>query len=353
MGSRKNGATGLCALALALGVGACGAGKTATIAIGGWGGVFDEATQRAYLNEFDAAAHVDSRFVDTPGEQLARLETQRTPRTAAWDAVDSLGAGSAYALYAKGRLLKLPAALEARLRRELGAANVTPFGFAHGSHADVIVCNMAKMTSCPATMTQFYEPRPYPQPRTYPGIEPIEAVTTAQIAEGWHRSWTSVNPIDPPSVFEQLYKIRPEIKAFWYSGPQQLQLLRSGEVDLGLMWSDVAYQLLAQGMHLQINWQGGAYEPSYWVVPKDAPDRRDALKLLWWIASHPRGEATWAQLVHSSVPNPAARAALPASLTPQLADNPVNAGKLAVPNFAWYAEYGASLDAEYEDFVRG
>jgi putative spermidine/putrescine transport system substrate-binding protein len=343
----------MCA-ALALGLSACGGGgKTATIAIGGWGGVFDEATQRAYLNEFDAASHLASRFVDAPGGQLARVEAPRTPRTAAWDAVDSLGAGSAYALYAKGRLLKLPAGLEGRLKRELGAANVTPFGIAHGSHADVIVCNMAVMTSCPATMTQFYEPRLYPQPRMYGGIEPIEAITTAQVAEGWHLSWTSINPIDPPSVFEQLYKIRSLIKAFWYSGAQQLQLMRSGEVDLGLMWSDVAYQLLAQGMHLQINWAGGAYEPSYWVVPRDAPHAQDGLKLLWWIASHPRGEVTWAKLVHGSVPNPLARAALPKSLALQLPENPVHLAQLAVPNFKWYAEYGASLDEEYEGFVRG
>ncbi|MGH2853365.1 MAG: extracellular solute-binding protein [Solirubrobacteraceae bacterium] len=335
-------------------MGACGGGgKTATVAIGGWGGVFDEATQKAYLNEFDAANHLASRFVDAPGEQLAQVEAQSTAHKDAWDVVDSLGAGSAYAAYAKGQLLKLPAPLEERLKRELGAANVTPFGIAHGSHAEVIVCNMAKMTSCPATMTLFYEPKTYPQPRLYPGIEPIAAITTAEVAEGWQLSWTPTNPIDPPSVFEQLYKIRSQIKAYWYSGAQQLQQMRSGEADLGLMWSDVAYQLVAEGMHLQINWSGGAYEPSYWAVLKNAPDPQDGLKLLSWIASHPRAETAWAKLVHDSVPNPIALSELPKSIALQLADNPVNLAKLAVPNFKWYAEYSPSLDAEYKSFVGG
>jgi putative spermidine/putrescine transport system substrate-binding protein len=341
-------------VALAIGVSACGSSKSSTaIVIGGWGGIIDQATQQSYLNEFDAANHITSKFVDAPGAQLARVEAQNMAGKVEWDDVDSLDAGSAYTLFAKGQLLTLPAAMQETLKRELGATKVTPFGFSHGSLGDVIVCNMAKMTSCPTTMAQFYNTTLYPQPRMFGGIEPIEASTTAEVAAGMPITQTAATPLDVPAVIKTLEKVKPKIKAFWQSGEQQQQIMRSGEVDMGIMWSDRAYQLIAQGMHLKLNWLGGAYEPSYWAVLKGASQTQEGLKLLSWIASHPRGEAHWANVVHDSVPNPIALSYLPKSISIQLADNPVNLKQLAVPNFNWYAHHGTELDTAYENFLRG
>jgi putative spermidine/putrescine transport system substrate-binding protein len=339
--------------ALALGVAACGSVSPTPLVIGGWGGQLDEATRTAYLNGFDATDHAAARLVDASGEQLARIRAQSEAHKVEWDAVDSLEGGAAYRLYGEGLLLKLPAALHARLQRELGAANVTPFGFAHGGLADVLVCNLARMSSCPASMADFYNASLYPQSRMFSGIDPIEGSATAEFAEGWKLAEININPIDPPSLFEALGHPRAEIRAFWRSGAQQLQLMRSGAADMGLMWSNLAYQLLAEGMRLKINWLGGAYEPRYWAVLKGAPHAREALKLLAWIADHPAAEARWAGIVHASVPNPLARARLPTSLDAQLADNPANRTQLSMPNLEWYALYGGVLDNEYATFVHG
>jgi putative spermidine/putrescine transport system substrate-binding protein len=342
------------ALALALGVSACGSSSHSTsLVVGGWGGIIDEATQKSYLNEFDAANHTTSEFVDAPGAQLARVEAQNKAGKVEWDTVDSLDAGSAYTLYSKGELLTLPAAMQETLKRELGATKVTPFGFSHGSLGDVIVCNMAKMTSCPTTMAQFYDTKLYPQPRMFGGIEPIEASTTAEVAAGMPISQTATTPLNVPAVIKTLETVRPKIKVFWQNGDQQQQIMRSGEADMGIMWSDRAYQLIAQGMHLKLNWLGGAYEPSYWAVLKGSPQTQEGLALLSWIASHPRGEAKWAEMIHDSVPNPIALSYLPRPIALQLADNPVNLRQLAVPNFNWYAQHGTELDTAYENFLRG
>jgi putative spermidine/putrescine transport system substrate-binding protein len=351
----RYGALGLLAVLLvALGVSACGSSsKSTALVIGGWGGIIDEATQHSYLNAFDAANHIITQFVDAPGAQLARIEAQNMAGKVEWDAVDSLDAGSAYTAYVKGQLLTLPSSLQETLKRELGASKVTPFGFSHGSLGDVIVCNMAKMTSCPTTMAQFYNTTLYPQPRMFGGIEPIEASTTAEVAAGMPIAQTATTPLNVPAVIKTLQKVKPKIKAFWQSGEQQQQILRSGEVDMGIMWSDRAYQLIAQGMHLKINWLGGAYEPSYWAVLKGSAQTQEGLKLLAWIASHPRGEANWANVVHDSVPNPIALSYLPKSIGLQLADNPVNLKQLAVPNFNWYSHHGTELDTAYENFLRG
>jgi putative spermidine/putrescine transport system substrate-binding protein len=346
-----------CAVALSLGVAACGSSSssnsTTTLTIGGWGSPLDEAAQKSYLRPFGAETKTGARFVDAPGEQLARVEAQNKAKKIEWDALDSVDGGTAYTLAAKHELVPLPAAMKASLERELGAVNVTPFGFAHGNLGNVIVCNTAKMTSCPANIAQFFDTKLYPQPRMFGGIEPIEEVTLAEVAAGMPLSQTATTPVNVKAVIKTLEGLKPKIKVFWQSGEQQVQAMRSGQVDMGIMWSNRAYELASQGVKVKVVWLGGAYEPSFWTVLAGAAHEQSALKLLTWIAGHPKNEAQWAQEIHISVPNPKALAYIPKSFAEQLADNPVNYKQLAVPNFPWYAQHSTELGTAYENFLRG
>lgn len=341
-------------LALSLGVSACGSSKSSTtLTIGDWGNPLDEAAQKSYLTPFGAETKTGVRFVDAPGTQLARVEAQNQAKKIEWDALDSVGGGAAYTLAAKHELALLPAAQKAELEHELGASYVTPFGFAHGNLGNVIVCNTAKMKTCPANMAQFYNTKMFPQSRMFGGIEPIEAVTTAEVAAGMPLSQTATTPVNVKATIKTMEALKPKIKVFWQSGEQQVQAMRSGQVDMGIMWSNRAYELESQGVKIKVVWLGGAYEPSFWTVLAGAPHEATALKLLSWIADHPKNEAQWAQEIHISVPNPQALKYMPASFRTQLADNPVNYKQMAVPNFSWYAQHGTELDTAYENFLRG
>lgn len=345
---------GALALAVCLSIAACGgSGKHTALTIGGWGGIVDEATQKAYLNEFDAHNKAKSQLVDAPAVQGARIEAQNAAHQIQWDAVDSMAADAAFTAFAKGQIDPLPTAMRVRFEHELGPQKVTAFGFSHGSLGDVIVCNMDKMKACPTTMAQFFDPKAFPQQRMYGGIEPIEAVTVAEVAAGIPVSQTATTPVHINAVIKTLEGLKSHIKAFWQNGDQQQQILRSGEVPMGIMWSDRAYQLISQGMKLKIVWTDGVYEPSYWAVLRGAPNSSTAFKLLSWIASHPRGQAKWAEIMHDSVPNPEALRFMPASVAVQLADYPANLKQLATPNFTWYAHHTSELDTAYENFLRG
>ncbi|HEY8303017.1 MAG TPA: hypothetical protein VIG42_00370, partial [Solirubrobacteraceae bacterium] len=200
-------ATGcVAALALALGLAACGSGgKTTTkLTIAGWGGSLDVGTKKSYLTPFDAENKTSSQFVDAPGTQLAGVESQSKAKQIQWDAMDSVDGGTAYTLAAKGELETLPASLKAKFEQELGANNVTSFGFAHGNLGNVIVCNMDKMTTCPANMAQFYDTKAFPQPRMFAGIISIEAATTAEVAAGMPISQTATAPVDVQAVIKTL-----------------------------------------------------------------------------------------------------------------------------------------------------
>jgi putative spermidine/putrescine transport system substrate-binding protein len=266
----------MAALVVSLGLTACGGSskESTKLTIAGWGGALDEGTQKSYLTAFDKENKSTSQFVDAPGTQLAGVESQNKAKKIQWDALDSVDGGTAYTLAAKNKLEPLPASLKAKFEQELGAKNVTSFGFAHGNLGNVIVCNTDKMKTCPANMAQFYDTKAFPQPRMFGGIISIEAATTAEVAAGMPISQTATTPIDVKAVIKTLEGIKPKIKVFWQSGDQQVQAMKSGQASMGIMWSNRAYELASQGVKVKIVWLDGAYEPSFWTVLKAPLKRR-------------------------------------------------------------------------------
>lgn len=335
--------------------GGAGGGGSADVklTVAGWGGASNDSTREAYLDPFEADEGVGASFVDAPGTQLARLQAQNEAGKIEWDTFDGLPGDAAFILDEKGYLAPLPADLKADFEKTLGPERVTSFGFAHGNLASLIVCNMDRMKTCPKDMAEFYDTEKFPQKRMFSGIAPIMAVTTAQVVAGVPRAETSTTPVDMDAAFAQLERLKPKVEVFWQSGDQQEQIMRSGAADMGIMWSNRAHRLKTDGMNLQMTWTDSAYEPSYWSVPKGAPNEREAFELMSWIAHHPRAEAKWAELIGASVPNPKAFDYLPDEVVEDLPDEPANFEQLAVPNFAWYAKHTKELDRRYQDFVRG
>lgn len=330
-----------------------GGSADVTLTVAGWGGASNESTRDAYLDPFEADEGTSARFVDAPGTQLARLEAQNETGDIEWDTFDGVPGDAAFIMDERGYLEQLPADLKDDLEDVLGPERVTPFGFAHGNIASVIVCNMDKMKACPKDMAEFYDTEKFPQKRMFSGIAPIMATTTAQVASGVPHDQTASTPLDIDAAFEQLDGLKPKIAVFWQAGDQQEQIMRSGAADMGIMWSNRAHRLKADGMNLRTVWAGSAYEPSYWAVPKGAPNTDEAFDLMSWIATHPEAEAEWAEAIGASVPNPEAFGLLPDEVVEDLADQPANFEQLAVPNFAWYAKHTKELDRRYQDFVRG
>lgn len=333
--------------------GAEGGGSDATLTIGGWGGAINEATQQFYLSPYKEAAGPDARFVDAPGTQLARVKSQAQAQNIEWDALDSVAGDAAFTLAGDDLLAPLPAELKQTLETELGAERVTDFGFSHANVGNVIVCDMDKVKACPKTMAEFFDVERFPEDRMFGGIGAMMAVAAAQSAAGVPPEEIKSQPPDLDQAFAKLDEVKPKVRVFWTSGDQQLQIMRSGEAAMGIMWSGRAYELIDEGMDLEVNWDGGVYEPSYWAVVKGAPNEAQAFDLLEWIATNPEAQSKWAESLNYSVPNPDALDMLPPEFASKLADEPDNFAKLVTPNFEWYAQNTQELNSRYEDFVRG
>jgi len=333
--------------------GSSGGGGGGTLVVGGWGGAYNEATQQFYGDPFAADGGAKLQFVDAPGTQLARLQAQEKAGNTEWDMLDSIAGADAFIAYDKGLLEPLPEDLKSKLVDTLGEEKVSDFGFTMGSLGNVIVCNMDNMDTCPASMEEFYDADAFPQDRMLAGFGPLYLATTAMIANGVAPADTPTTDVDIDAVFDTLDGVRPNVKVFWESGDQQEQVIRSGEVDMGIMWSGRAYRLINNGVNLKVVWDGGAYEPGYWAVVKGAPNKDEAFRFMEWIADHPEEQAKWSQELDYSVPNPAALDSLPKKEADQLVDNPVNFDKLGVPNWDWYIENADELNQRFSDYLKG
>lgn len=323
------------------------------LVVGGWGSSYDKATTDFYANPFAAQGGAKVQFDDASGTQVARLTAQSRANHVTWDMIDSVAGADGFLLAHQGLLEPLPSAMKAGLTKTLGAGKVSDFGFTMGNLSYAIVCNMDKMKVCPKTMAEFFDAQRFPQTRELPSAAPLEVLTMAQVANGTPASSTSTTPLDTKAAFAKLAAIKPKVKAFWDSGDQSEQVLRTGEVDMGLIWSGRAYRLKDQGSHLQINTAGGGYEPGYWTVVKGAAHKAEAFKFMQWIAEHPAAQAKWSKVLDYSVPNPKALDLLPAASARRLPDYPANFAKLAVPNFAWYATHAQEVNSQWQNYIRG
>jgi putative spermidine/putrescine transport system substrate-binding protein len=327
--------------------------KPVKLTIGGWGGAIDKETKLTYTGPYTAETKNTFVFDDAPAAQLARLKAQAKAGKITWDLVDSIGADNAWPADADGLLAKLPADVKANLVKQLGEGKVTDFGFTHANIAHVIACDMDKVKVCPKTMAEFFDTNKFPGARMFPGVGPLTAAAMAQSVLGVSPEAIKNDPPDLTAIFNKLKELKPSIKAFFTSGDQQLQIMRGGEADMGIMWSGRAYALKAEGMKMEINWQGGVYEPSYWAVTAGSKNKAAGFKFLEWLAGNVKGQAQWAKDLHYSVPNPKAPATLSPELQAELADTPSNFAKIVTPNYPWYAKNADALNTQFENFVKG
>lgn len=347
---------GVVVLALAAAIAGCGGdeeGGGGSLIVAGWGGAYDQATKEHYADPFQAAGGPAVRFVDAPGTQAARIEAQKKAGRIEWDMIDSVAGAEGYVLFDKGHLAPLPADLKAKFKQVLDPEKVSDFGFTMGNLGNVIVCNMEKMKTCPKDMAEFFDTDKFPQVRMMGGIGPIQSATIGMVASGTPPSETGTTPVDMDKAFAKLDQVKSKVKVFWESGDQQEQAMRSGEVDMGIMWTGRAFRLKSGGMNLKVNWAGGSYESGMWTVVKGAPNEKAAFEFLEWIADHPEEQAKWAQKLDYSVPNPKAFDLMPEREAAQLVDNPENFKQLAVPNYKWYVEHASELNARFQDYLKG
>lgn len=164
----------------------------------------------------------------------------------------------------------------------------------------------------PETWADYFDVEKFPGPRGMMNIGLTSALRVpvmALLADGVAAE--DLFPLDLDRAYAKLDELKPDIRVFWTSFSQSQDILRSGEVVMTPMADGRALQLLYGGSAVGVSFNGFVQGSGTWCVPKGAPNKENAFKLLQFMLENPELQALQTSLTYYSPPTKAgAEAAL-------------------------------------------
>lgn len=321
---------------------------TNVLTVGGWGGRFTASTQEFLAKPFTEETGIKVQFVDAPGEQVARLRAMREAGRIEWDLVEALDASSAAVAYHEGLAADMPAEIRQRLEEILPADRITEHGIYFANNAFVIGCNRDVAKACPTTAAEFFDVERFPGPRAIID-RPLIALTFALAADGVDIA--KADGVDFDRAFAKLETIKDHVRVWYSAGDQMEQIVRDGQVAMGLLWSGRSYGLISQGVNLQVSWDGAIYDPGEWFVVKGAPNEKAAWEFIVSLAANAEGQAKWSTEMAYGLANPDAFKHMDPAVAETLPDWPANFEKAIIPDHAFYAANVKEFERRWIEFL--
>jgi putative spermidine/putrescine transport system substrate-binding protein len=201
----------------------------------------------------------------------------------------------------------------------------------------------------PQSWREFWDTKKFPGPRSL-GNDTANNLEFALMADGVPID--KLYPLDVDRAFRKLAEIKPELKVWWQSGAQSVQLLQSGEADYISLWN--ARAIAAQkGANVGFTFNQGVLDFECLVVPKGAPHRELAFKVINRIISPDREAAFAMALPYGPVNGDAfANGRIPADYAKTLPSSPDNKKLQAVVDPAWWLEHQAAVTERFQNFIQ-
>jgi mannopine transport system substrate-binding protein len=202
----------------------------------------------------------------------------------------------------------------------------------------------------PKTWADFWDTKKFPGPRSLqePGGDAWNYMI-ALMADGVPRD--KLFPLDIDRAERKLAELKPQIPVWWRSGDQSQQIIRDGEVVMALMWSNRALTLANQGVPVGVSWDGAIYDPTYWAILRNAPNRENAYKLLDFIMGNIEGHVGFFREIVADSSNKEVVKHYREEERKNSALEPANLNAMAHPDFEYVAKNTDMLRRRFQDFL--
>lgn len=201
----------------------------------------------------------------------------------------------------------------------------------------------------PANWADFWDLKKFPGQRTMPNIgSPWWALAAALIADGVDPK--RLFPLDVDRAFKKMDTLKANI-VWWTSGDQSMQLMRSREVVMGMLFLGRAVTLRAQGVKTRIIWAGAPLDANFWAVTKDAPHPLAGMALINFFFSRPEAHVELLKVTGEATLYKPMLPLLDAELRKIAAVEPDNWAKLVVPNMDYLAKVQDSLLSRWNAWI--
>jgi putative spermidine/putrescine transport system substrate-binding protein len=256
-------------------------GATNTMVFASWGGAYQDAVERAWVEPFTEESGIEV-YRDTEPE-VARIRAMVETGNVEWDVVtgggETLMRGADLGLFVEitddmvdqGEVLP-------DVRNAYGIPSEifsTVIGYSRDAFPD----------GGPKTFADFWDVERFPGRRALPD-RPATVLEAALLADGVAKADVYA-VLGTDDGFERaLGKVRAlkEHVAFWWtSGAQPVQALGSGEVVMALGWNGRFQSGIDDGLDIEISWDESVAQAGYFMIPTGAPNREQALQFLNYI----------------------------------------------------------------------
>jgi putative spermidine/putrescine transport system substrate-binding protein len=320
------------------------------VIIAEWGGALGDALKKAYYDPFEKETGI--KVVQASGPDPAKTKAMVDSGNVEWDVIEH-SMTEIGMLGSQGYFEPIDYSyFDEETRDNLAEVYRNKFGVGGFIWCWVLAYSTEAFTkdNHPSGWADFWNVEKFPGPRSLEsgsGGDP-PPLEMALLADGVTAD--KVYPIDTKRGFESLTKIRPHIVKWWTGGAQPGQMLVDGEVVLSSAFSGRIVQLRQQGAKVDLDYNQGISSTDYWVVPKGAPNKENAMKLVAFM-SRAEPQAEFAKAIPYGPVNGKAYEHIDDSVARMLPSHPDNLKNLIAFDHDWWAENRMSAQEMWEKWV--
>jgi putative spermidine/putrescine transport system substrate-binding protein len=318
------------------------------LVVGSYGGVYEDVQRQVFFEPFTKQTGI--KIVTVPVPPLAKLNAMVDTGTVDVDLVEF--DGKDLLILSRRKLLEeldyslIPPDTIAGLAKNA----VHPNGIGMFAWGVGVTYHTKKYSEAnhPRTWAELWDVKKYPGARTLPAaswlIGPIEM---ALLADGVPPD--KLYPVDLDRAFRSLDKIRPNVVKWWKGSAEAAQLLSDGHADLGGLPLGRTLAMKARGAPVDVQFNQTLAKLDYWMVPKGAKHRQNAMKFIAYYVEPKRlGEYATVYPVGASPINKKSLPFVDPKVMPMLLTAGQNAGGLVYINEEWWAQESPDGKTNFE-----
>ena len=243
------------------------------VVVNSWGGSWLDAARKNIFDPFTAATGIKVETVSPVS--FAKLVAQARTGSHDFD-LATLGGAALYQANEEGALEPVEGNFD---KSQVPAANVIFNGVASHAYSFNIVYRSDTFAGGkgPESWAEFWDTKAFPGARTVP-IYPSETIALALMADGVAPA--DLYPMDLDRAFASLDKLKPDLRVFWQSGAQAMQLIQDKEVAAGALWASGASTLNKNGVPVTLIRNQALVDRAFWCVSKGTPRAANAWKFV-------------------------------------------------------------------------
>ena len=322
---------------LALAVPAAAEELERTVVIRTTGGVFEAALKRNFFEPFTQATGVRVIPVAaSDGEMMAKSTAMEASGRVEWDIIspqyDDL-ANHPDLLVDLGDCAAMP-----HVATDGVAHACNRYGVLYVSGGQVLAWDPRAFQgrAAPASWADFWDVQRFPGRRALTNTgNPWACIVSALTADGVPVD--KLFPLDMDRAFRKLDAIKPHIDLWWRTGDQCQSMMRSGDIQVALMWSGRAVATKREGVPLDWTYNGAVADFGAWGILKGAPHPNAARAFIDFYMTRPEAHAAFSRQAGYMTPNRFAADLLNADEKRQLVASPETYAQIIHMEPAWLA----------------